>query len=275
MTKEETIKSIKTIQDFANLLNSKDINLQETWKIIEEKGWYDLTIEDCLNEECTLHTICSDGQFLAIYNSETDVVFVEPDKVREKQKEVEPLVKTKETGVNFKSVTGHDICVRVKRVSEVGSDKSFIEMSIDGGEFYKNVGASTYGGQVYYMVHDKEQDKTLRVIIPDDVYCEIMYLRAEKIVKTKGSLDDLQVARVKEYIANGWVLPKANIKKCSDEAGMKDVFHFWNNYESDMDMNEVFDILAGVYARGLNDNYRGYMIAEYVDVIKRVYPNEF
>lgn len=261
---------INTLKGFAEWLNDYRGNIEddEVLEIIESNGWYDLTIEDCLDEECTLHSVCSDGKNMIIYNSETDKVSVILDnQKRENTVEQEIPHKEKVTDVNFKSVTGHDICIRIKRVSEPGYDVSFIEMSVDGGEFYKKLSSSTYDGQIYYQVYDKIQDKTLRVIIPDDVYCNIMYLRGENLFRHSGYFNDIILAKVKEHIKNGWVLPKAEIKRGANEQEIKNALFYWPRDESEMTTNEAFDYLQIPFARGLNGNYRGYMIAEYVDVI--------
>ena len=270
---------VNTIKDFAEWLNIYNGNIldDEVFEIIESKGWYELIIEDSLNEECTLSSVCSDGKDMIVYNSETEAFSVVPDnQIREKAVEREIPHKEKVTDVNFKSITGRDICVRVKRVWEPGNDVSFLEVSIDGGKFYSDISScTTRDAQIFYVINDEELQGPNRIIIPDDVYCKIMFLRTEEIVETRGSFNDILLSEVKEYIKEGFVLPKAEIKKAADEQGVKFMFPYSYSDESEMSRLSAFNHLQEHHARGLNGNYRGYMIAEYVDVIKKIYPNEF
>lgn len=267
---------VNTIKDFAELLTKGAFNDEnEMLNVIEANDWYDLTIEDCLDKECTLHSVCSDGKDMIIFNSYTETYSIIPD--REKREKCESVVfhKEKVTDVNFKSITGHDICVRVKRVFEPGYDVSFLEMSIDGGKFYTNVSSGTYKEQTYYEVYDKEQDKSIKVIIPDDVYCNIMFLQGESIVETSGMMNDILLREVKEFVKEGLVMPKAQIIAEAKRQGLNNVFFHLCREESEISTLRVLDRLQGAFAKGLNGNYRGYMIAEYVEVIKKLYPNEF
>lgn len=236
----------------------------------------DFYILMCGDDPILNDTACEDQ-----YGTEEDVLdyfaeYLWEYEVQEEEEEKEIPHKEKVTDVNFKSVTGHDVCVRVKRVWEPGKDASFLEVSIDGGRFYSDINScTTRNAQIFYIINDEELKGENRIIIPDDVYCKIMLLRTEKIVESRGSFDDILLSDVKEFIKEGFVLPKAEIKRAADEQGVKFMFPCSYLNESEMSRLEAFEYLQGHHARGLNGNYRGYMIAEYVDVIKRLYPNEF
>lgn len=66
---------VNTIKDFAELLTKGAFNDEnEMLNVIEANDWYDLTIEDCLDKECTLHSVCSDVDILPSLKGRDSVV---------------------------------------------------------------------------------------------------------------------------------------------------------------------------------------------------------
>ena len=88
-------------------------------------------------------------------------------------------------------------------------------------------------------------------------------------------MNDILLREVKEFVKEGLVMPKAQIIAEAERQGLNNVFFHLCRAEYEISTLSVLDRLQGTFAKGLNGNYRGYMIAEYVEVIKKLYPNEF
>lgn len=167
--------------------------------------------------------------------------------------------------VSYKTQSGHDVIVRVTRVHEVVKDtawidqavdieriidESFIEVSLDGGEFVK-AQYSKFKGYDTFGYGDEKTKKYTRIVIPSDKLEEVMNLQSERLIEELSSDEKESIEEVVKAVKSGFVLPYSELIEKRKE------------YRK--------ELLEG--GEGFNP-YDCYITQEYLDYMKKRYQKE-